>query len=507
MLSSALGALHHAHDSEQGCQQYALAKYVSALRMVRDSMDRLSACLEVLLLACLLFCAFECMNYHLDSAMSHLSSGLKLVLQQTARTETKTDAGLRSFLLPALRMLDTDRLCLGAAPEEMLEDSRFQIPEHFSGLHEAQELLTHVLNLDHRQLTAVSQGRIPIQYGVALRKTHAWMETFDSWLERNVRSASEEEVITLLPTVMWRIVIDLILKADFTKGEMTWDAMFSEFECIIRCAEHFVDLTAEFVSEDSQRHPIAYINEPAYLRCQQTMTVHQRAAITEGLLANLLSGSAKYRPTELKPSTEEARGGSRRGSPPINFLLQRARSMVHRRETTWSSNRAAKRPAQVRPTFTVSHGVVYPLFAVMARCRDPHLRRQALQILEECNRHEGLWDAKLAAQSAKRLMMVEESEAMTVPGRHQRETECEVTSLPQIPNHCRVRATGKAFLPNGIVRERYCFGWKGSLEDALASGEEERWIEIDVAYERMLSDVCSQQATSASRGRGYVKRC
>ena len=499
-LSSALGALHYRHDSGEGSQQYALAKYISAIRMVRDSMDRLSACLEVLLLLCLLFCAFECMNYHLDSAMSHLSSGMALMLRRAVTMEKKEDFGLRSFVLPALRMLDTDRLCLGAAPEETLEDATFQIPNNLSGLQEAQELLTHVLNLDHRQLAAVSQGRIPIQYAVALRKTHAWMNAFDSWLTRNVHSASEEEIIGVLPTVMWRTVIDLILKADFTKGEMTWDAMLSEFECVVKCAEHFMDLTAEFVSADCWKHPVAYINEPAYMRCQQTMTVHQRAEITEGLLAGLLSGPAKTRPTRPSPPIEEAKEGSEGFIPSISFLLRRARSMAQRRGTTWSSNRTAQRPAQVRPTFTVSHGIVYPLFAVMVRCRDPHLRRQALQILEQCNRHEGLWDAKLAAQSAKRLMMVEESGAKRVDGRNHRkaEAEREITSATQIPNHCRVRATGKAFLPNGIVRERYCFGWKGSLEDALASGEKERWMEIDVAYERMLSDVCSPEATSAS---------
>lgn len=56
-VSMALGALYRMHEFGFGDQQYALGQYVTALRMVR-----LAGMTEVLLLACLLFCAFECMN-------------------------------------------------------------------------------------------------------------------------------------------------------------------------------------------------------------------------------------------------------------------------------------------------------------------------------------------------------------------------------------------------------------------------------------------------------------
>lgn len=118
-VSIALGALQRMHEFGTGCQQYALAQYVTALRMVQDSMTRLAAGPELLLLACVLFCAFECMNYHLDSAMSHLSSGLNLVLHHVVAASAKTaphDASLRSFLLLVLRLLDNDWLCVGALP-------------------------------------------------------------------------------------------------------------------------------------------------------------------------------------------------------------------------------------------------------------------------------------------------------------------------------------------------------------------------------------------------------
>ena len=67
-MSIALGAIQSVHDFGAGDQKQALAHYVTALSMVRASIHTLVAKKDVLLLACTLFCAFECMNYHLDSA-------------------------------------------------------------------------------------------------------------------------------------------------------------------------------------------------------------------------------------------------------------------------------------------------------------------------------------------------------------------------------------------------------------------------------------------------------
>lgn len=80
--------------------------------------------------------------------------------------------------------------------------------------------------------------------------------------------------------------------------------------------------------------------------------------------------------------------------------------------------------------------------------------------------------------------MVEETQALNwmrddVMG-HGEDGEMEITDARQIPNHCRVRATGKRFLADGRVLERFWLGWRGSLKEALENREEERWVELSV---------------------------
>lgn len=487
-VSIALGALHHVHESGLGSQQHALASYVSALRLVHDSITRLSSAKSVLLLACVLFCAFECMNYHLDSAISHLSSGLNLVLQHAltaSATAMQDDTGLNGFLLPVLRMLDNDRLCLGAVSSQIMGNASFEIPQTFSSVQEAHQLLTNVLNLSHRQLAAVNEGKTPMDHGIALQKVLRWSETFDAWLPVFIHCASDEDVTNLLPLLSWRTSIGAILKADYTKGEMAWDPILPELKLVVDCAEQFLDLTAEIVMEgEPWKHPLAYTKESAHERAQQTMTVQQGGKITEGILAKLLT----RRPSVLSRTSEDDPRLRQGDSPsPVHTLLEKAHSIADRRKVAGRAKMAAEGMAQIRSTFTVSHGIVYPLFAVVARCRDPPTRKRALRLLESCNRHEGLWDSKLAAQSAKRRIMVEETQAINAL-RDENEGHLPdaglgaVTSVDanQIPNHCRVRATGRTFLPNGKVLERFCLGWKGTLQEALTSGEKERWIELGV---------------------------
>lgn len=483
----ALGTLHRIYESGQGSQQHALVQYGKALQMVRDNMIKLSDCLESLILACLLFCAFECMSYHIDSAMSHLSSGLSLVLQRALSENSRAPRNTSMpFLLSQMRLLDNDRMCLGAASLLALEDPAFDIPKSFSSLHEAQELLGQILNLDLRQLAAVAEGMIPADFVLSLEKTNAWSNAFDTWLAQHCETLTDEDVANVLPVLMWRTMIALIINADFTKGEMAWDSMLPEFEHVVDCAERFMDLTAELVpTEESWKHPSAYVTEPANKRAQQTLTVHQGGKITEGLLAKLLASVSATSPTERIGTT----AGIKRQSVenPNSMLIDRAQSISNRKDVTWSSSQSGRGAFRVKSTYTVSHGIVYPLFAIIVRCRHPSTRRRGLHILEDCNRHEGLWDSRLAAMSAKRFIMVEESEAAnhlrneTISvGSSGTANVNKITGASQIPNHCRVRATGKVFLPNGRVLERFCLGWKRSLQEALHSGEKERWIELDV---------------------------
>lgn len=61
-------------------------------------------------------------------------------------------------------------------------------------------------------------------------------------------------------------------------------------------------------------------------------------------------------------------------------------------------------------------GYVMPLHLVAARCRNPHLRRRALELLMSCPRREGLWDAQLTGKVVSQTIAIEEDAMVSVPG-------------------------------------------------------------------------------------------
>ncbi|KAK4203827.1 hypothetical protein QBC40DRAFT_12553 [Triangularia verruculosa] len=62
----------------------------------------------------------------------------------------------------------------------------------------------------------------------------------------------------------------------------------------------------------------------------------------------------------------------------------------------------------IKPSFSADLGIVPPLYVVATKCRDPHLRRQAIQLLRSSARREGMWDSELTARIGMWIAEVEE---------------------------------------------------------------------------------------------------
>ncbi|OAA66154.1 C6 zinc finger domain protein [Cordyceps fumosorosea ARSEF 2679] len=62
-----------------------------------------------------------------------------------------------------------------------------------------------------------------------------------------------------------------------------------------------------------------------------------------------------------------------------------------------------------RPVYSFSPSVCEPLFMVASSCRDGQLRREAIALLRQRPRREGIWDARLMAAIAEAKMHIEES--------------------------------------------------------------------------------------------------
>lgn len=58
---------------------------------------------------------------------------------------------------------------------------------------------------------------------------------------------------------------------------------------------------------------------------------------------------------------------------------------------------------------TVEPGFVAPVFLLLAKCRHPLLRRQALRLLSQLEIREGIWNTNGARMLAERIIVTEEA--------------------------------------------------------------------------------------------------
>ncbi|KAK8136896.1 hypothetical protein PG984_004836 [Apiospora sp. TS-2023a] len=64
----------------------------------------------------------------------------------------------------------------------------------------------------------------------------------------------------------------------------------------------------------------------------------------------------------------------------------------------------------IKPSFSADLGIVPPLFVVATKCRDPFVRRKAIQLLRSSSRREGMWDSELTARIGMWIAAIEEED-------------------------------------------------------------------------------------------------
>ena len=66
------------------------------------------------------------------------------------------------------------------------------------------------------------------------------------------------------------------------------------------------------------------------------------------------------------------------------------------------------------PTYCIDMNIVAPLYAVAHRCRHPVIRRKAIALLYAASRQEGIWESRMTARCAERVIEMEEAGLGTV---------------------------------------------------------------------------------------------
>ena len=464
---------------------YALDHYTSALGLLVQSVKANSlAFSDTPLVACVLFCAFESMSYHLDSAISHAGSGVRMLKARQNCKKVESPSAIPDALLTALyRRLDTQRLKLGET--SIIRHAQFNgsgtcsMPT-LTNINDAQisfdELANSILHTIYDidgESTLYASTRNP-EKNSAIYKLQSHVFTFSHWCrafdEFVLENTENMNLAPLLLLQLWRTLITINLQVDLRLGEMDFDRFESEFDQITDLSCAFVLVERGLPMEAALQGPVLEDASP-----NPTYTVHRLPTDINDMRSGYLGIHSQNTPFVGHDQLE-----SHTILSTTQHLLRTAQSSHQRAAIPAKARNATTGQSALKPTYCFSPGIVSPLYVTISRCRDPQIRRRALALMQNCKRREGLWDAELAARLGVRVIEIEEQRT--------KELNClkfdtssafrdpsHITSSKQIPNEARVRMIKPTFLPDRKSIERYYLGWPSNRK--ISDKFEEKWIE------------------------------
>jgi hypothetical protein len=456
----AIGCLHEQFESSTigplSDSQFALKQYTKSIQHLIGSFNPCSAqSTDIALLLCALFASFESLQGHYQSALTHIISGMNIIQENQANGAPSPRSHIPARFLgglfnrlgsQVLEVTDMSIMPLQVLKQSCLED--LPIPVTFSTVEEAQDSFNFFLyRFNH--LLSHTEGSTPDGPSLSLAQLEAllaskaflaqyfecWSAAFDEYLmhrlqvpsaygHRHAPSAQIEPGVYILQ--MWREMINVWLSLDLSAGEKAWDPFAQQFRSII-------DLAASFLDQSVMSTPCSPGSKPPHSSASAVLT------------------------TKSSAQAHEVHQPAANSSPPTFRPLQ-----------------------IIKPTFSLSLGIIAPLYIASSRCRDPAIRRRAIHLLSICNRREGIWDSLLSAHVAQRILEIEETgarqyfrgvaragsdEDVDLPG---------ITSMLQIPEQVRVVILWTSFGPErqGMVR------FKKSTKGSEGLGQREQVDEV-----------------------------
>jgi len=216
-----------------------------------------SSCKDVVLLCCVLFAVFECLQSHYHSALLHISGGIKLLVEWGGEGQLNNQVTLGSYLNRTMLQsvflsLDSQAIQLGAPGFRDFStralDDQFPIAS-FATIENAHLMLNQIFhrlsqwgnwaepvtvrgNKPNRERMLEEKQRIKAQLG-------EWDVAFN----RSLHLYDTQPATYLL--LLQRSVMKAILgKADDGSSEMEWDKYLPLFEESVTHAEVYMRLTA-----------------------------------------------------------------------------------------------------------------------------------------------------------------------------------------------------------------------------------------------------------------------
>jgi hypothetical protein len=505
---TALGSLHEHFESAEDVQatnsDFALQQYGKAMQcVVKAPAPFAGLSTDVALISCLLFTAFESLQGHYRTALTHVNGGLRVLAEREASGSAQRASYIPKELLKSLfTRFDTQALEIGDVafrPWLKVEhDTELTIPSAFSTLEEAERVFHQYFNilmhfLQSAEVTDKEGSLMPdnilqslaAQHSNHVKEYHDWCNAFDNYLA--LHPTTSNSTGSLLPSQphpgvlllqIWRIVVKIMLHIDLSVGELAFDNFIEDSRTLVGLAETFIKQTAV-----PSRGP-KVLNTVILTKLEKKTSAPEGKVHTARVATHprsWLGSCASHGFLGIQPRGTPCVPGAIASSPATSSTSATSTSCsspIYTQSTGTSSadpisrtirpNIAPKPPAVLKPTFSLSLGLITPLYITVSRCRDPTIRRRALHLLYTCNRREGIWDSQLAARVAQRIVEVEEAGAIPLPDHcHSGGTGAVVViSADQIPENARVRELEPSFLPGRKGTVRYTKSTGGGYTSA-----------------------------------------
>jgi hypothetical protein len=294
-------------------EQAAIQSYSKSIQEVQkrieDPTDAL--CRDTILLASILFAVFECLQGHYRSALSHISSGVKLLSQWQDIERMGTTYADHKLLQAVLLCLDCQAIQLGA--------------NDFKDLYA------------RPAIKCIDTSSQPTIEDVNLRLTQIFhrLSHWAHWYDVRTSQA---------PSKDWLIAEEKQIRLQLDQ----WDTHF------------------------------------------KSLPLGQSA--THVLLAQRAALEAAFGRTADGPSEKEWE----KYVPQFEKVVEHSERYAQLIEPEQSSS--------PRPRLTIGPDIVLPLFLAGTRCRDSNVQTRALDLLQRCNRREGIWDSNYYAGCAQMIL-------------------------------------------------------------------------------------------------------
>lgn len=349
---------------------YALSHYTKSISHLRESMKTVSTSFPDLpLVACILYCVFESMSYHLQSAVSHAESGIKMFAESQRCPLTSTPRSIPTSTLSVLYTnLDTQGLELG---ETSLSRPKYvQRPKGngrslFSNIDEAQtsfdELTNAILHATHgsrRENSFAPHGRnsgntiAEVVLRDLVESFQCWCHTFDSFV---LQDCNKVNLAPCLLLQIWRILVIINLSVDLQLLSLAF----------------ILAQPRTSVGVKDSLHLVVPLETPKFHRLKWSGDGTRGVYLGVHSRCTPLASDQDFDLYALQQTTER--------------LLRLSQSLRPRQTQPARLEDFACLPYAFELTYCFSPGTVSPLFVFMTRCRDPRIRRRTLSLMQRCN--------------------------------------------------------------------------------------------------------------------------